>query len=179
MTVLVSIIVHHVTSTRMLISPVNVEPNVWKKVLKGLEKEGAQRDEDLDDGIEDEDEEVENEYEMEGGAPDVEYVSDIEGDSDDDLEDFEDWMGGDSPDEASDDESGDEEASQSEEQDESEEDDDDAEALKKSLANLKRKRPAGPPAKPKKKPTKDGKGPRREIEYEIEREPAARELLRA
>ncbi|KAL5419196.1 hypothetical protein PMIN06_002672 [Paraphaeosphaeria minitans] len=159
--------------------PLNVEPNVWKRVMKGLEKEGAQRDEDLDDGIEDEDEdEVENEYEMENGAAEVEYVSDIEGESDDDLEDFEDWVGGDSPDEASDDEEEeDDEGSASE--DEDDEPGDDTEALKKTLANLKRKRPAGPAPKPKKKPTKDGKGPRREIEYEMEREPAARELMRA
>ncbi|KAJ4348611.1 Protein MAK16 [Didymosphaeria variabile] len=159
--------------------PLNVEPNVWKRVMKGLEKEGAQRDEDLDDGVEDEDE-VENEYEMENGAADVEYVSDIEGESDDDLEDFEDWVGGDSPDEASDDdedEDEDEEGIPSEDDDDQAEDD--TEALKKTLANLKRKRPAGEPPKPKKKPAKDGKGPRREIEYEIEREPAARELLRA
>ena len=47
--------------------------------------------------------------------------------------------------------------------------DDDAKALKKALAQLKRKRPTGPPSKPKKK-TKDGKGPRRKIEYEFERE---------
>jgi protein MAK16 len=157
--------------------PLNVEPNVWKRVMKGLEKEGAQRDEDMDDGVEDEDE-VENEYEMENGAAEVEYVSDIEGESDDDLEDFEDWVGGDSPDDASDD-GEDEEGSASEDEDDEDESGDDTEALKKTLANLKRKRPAGPPPKPKKKPSKDGKGPRREIEYEIEREPAARELLRA
>jgi protein MAK16 len=158
--------------------PLNVEPNVWKRVMRGLEKEGqVERDEDLDDGLEDEDEEVENEYEMENGVGEVEYVSDIEGESDDDMEDFEDWVGGQSPDEGSGDDDESDEASGSEAEDDESEDEDTA-ALKKTLANLKRKRPAGPPAKPKKKPSKDSKGPKRNIEYEIEREPAAREAMR-
>jgi protein MAK16 len=158
--------------------PLNVEPNVWKRVMRGLEKEGqVERDEDLDDGLEDEDEEVENEYEMENGVGEVEYVSDIEGESDDDMEDFEDWVGGQSPDEGSGDDDESDEASGSEAEDDESEDEDTA-ALKKTLANLKRKRPAGPPAKPKKKPSKDSKGPKRNIEYEIEREPAAREVMR-
>lgn len=156
--------------------PLNVEHNVWKRVMRGLEKEGqAQRDEDLDDGIEEEDEEIENEYELENGAADVEYVSDIEGETDDDMEDFEDWVGGQSPDGSDGEDSDSEDTSGSEGEEESEEED--AEALKKALANLKRKRPTGPPPKPKKKPSKDTKGPRREIEYEIERERPARELV--
>jgi protein MAK16 len=90
------------------------------------------------------------------------------------MEDFEDWMDGQSPDEGSDNESG-----TGSEEDEDESEDEDTEALKKTLANLKRKRPAGPPPKPKKKgPKGDKKGPKREIEYEIEREPAAREAMR-
>jgi protein MAK16 len=157
--------------------PLNVEPNVWKRVMRGLEKEGqAQRDEDLDDGIEDEDEEVENEYELEGGEAQVEYVSDIEGESDDDMEDFEDWVGGQSPDEEDEDS---ESAGDSNDDDDDSQDNDDAEALEKTLANLKRKRPAALPPKPKKKPTKSRKGPLRGIEYEIERDPPAREMLRA
>lgn len=159
--------------------PLNVEPNVWKKVMRGLEKEGqVERDQDLDDGVEDDDDEVEYENEMEHGVGEVEYVSDIEGESDDEMEDFEDWIGGQSPDDGSggdDDES--DSASGSEEGDEGSADED-TEALKKTLSNLKRKRPAGPPPKPKKKPSKDSKGPRREIEYEIEREPPAREAMR-
>jgi protein MAK16 len=156
--------------------PLNVEPNVWKRVMRGLEKEGqVERDEDLDDGVlEEEDDEVENEYEMENGVGEVEYVSDIEGETDDEMEDFEDWVGGQSPDDGSvDDES--DEASEAEDD---ESDDEETAALKKTLANLKRKRPAGPPAKPKKKPSKDSKGPKQNIEYEIEREPAAREAMR-
>jgi protein MAK16 len=160
--------------------PLNVEDSVWQKVMKGLQREGELKgDVDLDDGVEDEDEEEEAEYEMENGVGEVEYVSDIEGESDDEgFEDFEDWVGGDSPDEGSgDDESG--TGSEEDDDDDDESADEETEALKKTLANLKRKRPAGPPPKPKKKPTKgDKKGPRREIEYEIEREPAAREAMR-
>jgi protein MAK16 len=166
--------------------PLNVEANVWKRVLRGLEKEGqAVGDEDLDEGVEEE--EVENEYEQEyeEGVGDVEYVSDIEGESDDELEDFEDWVGGESPDEEEDGDEGDEENDgESEEASTSGESEDESgdinDALKKKLESLKRKRPTGPPAKPKKKLTKrDPKGPRTEIEYEIEREPAQREVLRA
>jgi protein MAK16 len=163
--------------------PLNVEDSVWQKVMKGLQREGELKgDVDLDDGVEDEDEEEEAEYEMENGVGEVEYVSDIEGESDDEgFEDFEDWVGGQSADEGSgdDDDDDDESGTDSEENDDDESADEDTEALKKTLANLKRKRPAGPPPKPKKKPTKgDKKGPRREIEYEIEREPAAREAMR-
>ncbi|OAL01656.1 Mak16 protein [Phaeosphaeriaceae sp. SRC1lsM3a] len=155
--------------------PLNVEPNVWKRVMRGLEKEGqVERDEDLDEGFDEEDEEVEYEHETENGVGQVEYVSDIEGETDDEMEDFEDWVGGQSPDEGSDDDESDE-ASASEDDESA---DEETEALKKTLANLKRKRPAGPPAKPKKKPSKDSKGPKRNIEYEIEREPAAREAMR-
>jgi protein MAK16 len=158
--------------------PLNVEPNVWKRVMRGLEKEGqVERDQDLDDGLEDEEEGVEYEHETEQGVGEVEYVSDIEGESDDDMEDFEDWIGGQSPDEGSGGDEDSDEASDSAE-DDHESADEDTEALKKTLASLKRKRPAGPPPKPKKKPAKDSKGPRREIEYEIEREPPAREALR-
>ena len=155
--------------------PLNVEPNVWKKVMRGLEKEGqVERDQDLDDGIEEEDDEVEYENEMENGVGEVEYVSDIEGETDDEMEDFEDWVGGQSPDEGS----GDDESESASGSEEDESEDEETEALKKTLANLKRKRPAGPPPKPKKKSAKDSKGPKREIEYEIEREPAARETMR-
>ncbi|KAK5167878.1 hypothetical protein LTR04_007075 [Oleoguttula sp. CCFEE 6159] len=148
--------------------PLNVEESVWKKVLRGLERGGAERDEDLDEGIEDEDEEeaLEREQEFEDGVGEVEYVSDVEGESDEDLED---WFGsadesddGSEADGDEDDESADESAAS------------DAHELKKALTGLKRKRPAAPPPKPNKK--KSSKGPRREIEYEIEKEPAPRVL---
>lgn len=156
--------------------PLNVEPNVWNKVMRGLEKEGqAERDQDLDDGLEEEDEEYE--HELENGAGEVEYVSDIDGESDDEMEDFEDWIGGQSPDEGSAGEDESDSASASESRDEDESADEETEALKKTLANLKRKRPAGPPPKPKKKPSKDPKGPKRGIEYEAEREHIARDSL--
>lgn len=146
--------------------PLNVEEGIWKRVLKGLERGGeGVRDEDLDEGIEDDDED-ELEQEMEDvGLNDVEYVSDIEGEEEDDLEDLEEWLGGDSGEEydtdASDeaDESEDSEASGSEEDSSS----------KKPATGAKRKR--GPLApKPKKKGPKVqiGYEPEREIEYEHE-----------
>lgn len=155
--------------------PINVETGVWERVLRGLEKEGeVTADADFDEGV---DEEIEWEREqLENGVGDVEYVSDIEGESEDDMGDFEDWVGGQSQEEDDDDDNDNDDESE-EGEDESEEDD--VDALKKTLANLKRKRPTGPPPKAKKKPTKkDSKGPRREIEYEIEREPPVREVLR-
>ncbi|KAF2002558.1 Mak16 protein [Amniculicola lignicola CBS 123094] len=161
--------------------PLNVEHNVWQRVMKGLVKEGqASRDQDLDDGIEDEEEDVEYERELENGVPDVEFVEDLS-ESEDDFEDFEDWVGGNSPDEeeSGEDEDEDSDSASGSEEEEAESESDDVEALKKAMANLKRKRPAGPPPKPKKKAAKDAKGPRREIVYEIEREPAAREVLHA
>ncbi|KAK3056054.1 Protein MAK16 [Extremus antarcticus] len=154
--------------------PLNVQENVWKKVMRGLERsqEGV-RDEDLDDGIEEEDEEYEKEYEREPGEAEVEYVSDIEGDSDDDqddMEDFDDWLGGQSADE------NDNEASGSSGAEDEEEDGEDAKALKSKLDSLKRKRTTAPPSKPRKKPSK---GPKTNIEYEYEREPPQREMLLA
>ncbi|KAF2729884.1 Mak16 protein [Polyplosphaeria fusca] len=149
--------------------PLNVEPNVWERVLNGLEKEGeALRDADLDEGVEEE-----NEYEEERGlenegVADVEYVSDIDGESEDDMEDFEDWLGGQSPDE---DEGGDSESG-SEESGDSEDDDDEAKKLKKTLASLKRKRPSGPPSKSK-KAAKNPKGARVGLEYVVEAEAEA------
>ncbi|KAF2203667.1 Mak16 protein [Delitschia confertaspora ATCC 74209] len=160
--------------------PLNVETNVWNKVMRGLEKEGqATRDEDYDEGIEEDEEENEYELENEEGVGDVEYVSDLEGDSDDDLEDFEDWMGDQSAEDDDDDDDDDDSDKASEEEDEDTSEDEEVEALKKSIASLKRKRTTGKPAKPKKKPSKDSKGPRREIEYVMEREPAARETIRS
>ncbi|KAK8200805.1 Protein MAK16 [Zalaria obscura] len=150
-------------------APLNVDENVWKRVMRGLERQGeGVRDEDMDEGIEDEDEN-EYEYEREGEDANVEYVSDIEGESDD--EDLEDWLG-----------SGAEETGESEEENDedeesgSEEDEDEDEELKKSLGALKRKRPTAPPPKPRKK---GAKGPKREIEYEYVKEPAPREMVLA
>ncbi|KAF2722049.1 Mak16 protein [Polychaeton citri CBS 116435] len=163
--------------------PLNVDERVWRKVMRGLERnqEGI-RDEDLDEGI-DEEEDGEREYEYEGepaeGEADVEYVSDLEGESDDDaddLEDFQDWFSGEDEDASEDEEaSGRGEEEGSDEEDASGEDGED-DALKKKLdsMNSKRKRPSAPPAKPRKK--QSSKGPKREIEYEYVPEPQQTEL---
>ncbi|TQS35222.1 hypothetical protein Golomagni_04365 [Golovinomyces magnicellulatus] len=89
--------------------PLNVSESIWKKVLKGLERDGeGTRDEDLDEGIEEE------EFEEEDGVGEVEYVSDL-GEDENDLEDLEDWLG--SENEAS---SSDEEESESDSQEDDE-----------------------------------------------------------
>ena len=147
--------------------PLNVEEGIWKKVLKGLEREGeGKRDRDLDEGIEEEEQEeleeveYENEEEEEG-VGDVEYVS---GDSDEgSLDDLEEWLGGESADE-----SGSEDEDSGSEESASEVDDD---AVDK--AGLKRKRTE------KKAPPGRKKGPRVEIEYERETEMPLREAVLA
>ena len=81
--------------------PLNVEEAIWKKVLRGLERDGeGRRDKDLDEGIDEELEEVE-----EGQ---VEYVSDLEEDESD-MEDFESLLEGESGGESEDDIASDEE----------------------------------------------------------------------
>ncbi|KXL50324.1 hypothetical protein M433DRAFT_151269 [Acidomyces richmondensis BFW] len=155
--------------------PLNVEEKVWKKVMRGLERthEGV-RDEDLDEGIEEEEEDVEKEYEYERSGEDaeadVEYVSDLEESDEDvgDMEEFDDWLGGDSAEEDDEDTSNvDADGSEADE-------DEDAAALKKKLDGLKRKRPAnGAPLKARKKASK---GPKTNIEYEYVPEPQQREM---
>jgi protein MAK16 len=125
--------------------PINVEENVWKKVLRGLER--AEKGEE--DEAEEEDE-LEEEGEVEA---EVEYVSDLD-ESEAEMEDFDDWLGGESADDSEEDEDS---AEDSEESDDSGSEEDDA----KPAPGSKRKRPA-PQAKPRKKP------PRMEIEYETE-----------
>lgn len=137
--------------------PINVEENVWKKVLRGLER--AEKGEDAED-LEEEDE-LENEAEA-----DVEYVSDVEeseGEEEREMEDFDDWLGGESADEDGDasDVSGSDEES-SEDSDESSGDDEDAE---ETVAPGGKRKRATPPPKPRKKPG------RVEIEYETELPP--------
>ncbi|KAI0433076.1 ribosomal L28e protein family-domain-containing protein [Xylaria sp. FL1042] len=143
--------------------PLNVSEQIWKKVLNAMEREGeATRDKDLDTGIEDEDEdEREEEYEMEDDEEDgaVEYVSDFE-ESEDDLEDLDDWLGSD------------ESAEEESETDESEDESEDESAKKKSLATGdKRKRARAVGTKPKKMPRRG-----REIEHEHELEHQRPEL---
>ena len=160
--------------------PLNVEEAVWKKVLKGLEREGKGiRDEDLDEGIEEDEEELEDENELEGkdeGAGLVEYVSGEEGE-DDELDDLEEWLGGEGADDAS--------TGEEEDFDDDDDDDDDSDASgasrsgeedlsrKPTAAGSKRRRGNGP------QPARKAKGPRMEIEYEDNQEPPLREAVRA
>lgn len=146
--------------------PLNVEEGVWKKVLRGLEREGkGTRDEDLDEGIVDEEEELEEEQEaeLEGeGLRNVEYVSDLEGEEDDELEDLEEWLGGESGRDDDDDENDitDDETNTTASDSDSESDED-TPAPKKTLAGTKRKRGHAALA-----PKRATKGPRMEIEYD-------------
>lgn len=138
--------------------PLNVEEGIWKKVLRGLERQGeAERDEDQDEGIEEE----EKEYEMEKeGEVDVEYVSDLEGSEDGDAGDLEEWLGGDSGDE---DEGTDEDDGSGSGEEFGDEEDF---TTTKPTAGAKRKGGKLPP------PKRPKKGARVEIEYEdVDREP--------
>lgn len=133
--------------------PLNVSEAIWKKVLKGLERDGeGTRDEDLDEGIEED--ELEEEYEDEEGVGQVEYVSDL-GEDEEDLGDLEDWLGSE------------EGASDSEDEEDSESDSSEDDKSKK--AGTKRKKGPVVKAKPK-------KFPRMEVEYEEEIEAPARNL---
>ena len=131
--------------------PLNVEEGLWKKVLRGLER--AEKGEDVE--FEDEEEE-EAEKELE-----VEYVSDLGESEAEEMEDFDDWFGGESADDddsdATDVSEDDREDESSDGSNESAEEDEDS----KAAAGSKRKR-ALPQPKPRKK------GPKLEIEYEME-----------
>ncbi|KAI2633864.1 ribosomal L28e protein family-domain-containing protein [Xylaria nigripes] len=149
--------------------PLNVSEQIWKKVLNAMEREGeATRDKDLDTGISEDEEEAEKEeeFEMEDEEEDeedgqVEYVSDFE-ESEDDLEDIEDWLESD--------ESSEEEAETDESEDESE--DESAKKKKKPLSTGdKRKRAQAVRTKPKKAIRRG-----REIEHEHEIEHQRPEL---
>lgn len=106
--------------------PLNVSESIWRKVLNSMEKEGAgKRDKDMDPGMESEQEGEEEDESEDNLEKEVEYVSDIE-ESDEELEDIEDWLQSD--DDAEDDDE--------EEDDDSE--DSDEEAARK--AGDKRKR---------------------------------------
>lgn len=161
--------------------PLNVEEGMWKKVLKGLERSGeGVRDKNLDRGIEYEDEEEEaEERELELETEDdllgnVEYVSDIEGESDEDdaVGDVEDY------DSMSDDERKRPDVGGSATSDDDDPDHEEDKKLQETLAGLKRKRPLQTSVTPAKRKT-GRKGPSREVEYEIENEPPPRELAYA
>ncbi|KAL2414779.1 Protein MAK16 [Exophiala dermatitidis] len=129
--------------------PINVEENVWKKVLRGLER-AEKGEEELE---EDDEELLEDEDEAEA---EVEYVSDLEA-SGDEMEDFDDWFDGESADEGEDDD----ETGASEESEDDEEGDEGEEGA--GAAQGKKRKRVAPPAKPRKKQTG-----RVEIEYETE-----------
>lgn len=141
--------------------PLNVEEGVWKKVLKGLER--AEKGEDAE--LEFEDEEVENEKELE-----VEYVSDLEESDVGEMEDFDDWVGGDSADEDDEDEDEDEDEEETgeSEDDDSEASEEDAEGPAETGSKRKRK---APQPKARKRPAK--------VEIEYEMEPPQRDVLLA
>ncbi|KIW27077.1 uncharacterized protein PV07_06856 [Cladophialophora immunda] len=131
--------------------PLNIEEGLWRKVLRGLERK-EKGEELLDEELEDE-----NEEEVEA---EVEYVSDLEESEDElerEMEDFDDWLGGESPDEE------DEDLSQESGEDEDESEDTDEDESEEDASGKKRKRRTRQPPKPQKKP----RG-RVEIEYETE-----------
>ncbi|KAL8992734.1 MAG: hypothetical protein Q9188_007508 [Gyalolechia gomerana] len=150
--------------------PLNVEEAIWKKVLRGLERQGeGERDVDLDEGIEEQELEEEQEMEEEGLGG-VEYVSDIEESGEEDLGDLEEWLGGESGEEDSESEGGDDDDTQGTETSSAS---DEESPKMKPLAGEKRKR--GKPA-----PTvRKKKGPKMEIEYEHETVAPLREAVQA
>ncbi|PFH57538.1 hypothetical protein XA68_14889 [Ophiocordyceps unilateralis] len=104
--------------------PLNVSEAIWKKVLNAMERGGeGVRDEDLDDGI------IEG-SDQEDGDKMVEYVSDV-GESEEELDDLEDWLGSDDDDDEDEDE-------EDEEDDNVDDDDDDDQADEAVLKKRKR-----------------------------------------
>ncbi|EJP67403.1 Protein MAK16 [Beauveria bassiana] len=93
--------------------PLNVSEDIWKKVLNAMEREGnGVRDEDMDEGIDSDEEELDSE--LEDGEKAVEYVSDLD-ESEEELNDLQDWL------------ESDEEDEEEEEDDEDESDEDETE----------------------------------------------------
>ncbi|KKF94104.1 Protein MAK16 [Ceratocystis platani] len=106
--------------------PLNVSEAIWKKVLTAMEKEGqAHRDEDMDEGV-DEDESdkaslAEEEEEGEDLEQQVEYVEDMEESDDDDgdLDELEDWLESDEDDDEDDEDDDEEDSEESDDDDDS------------------------------------------------------------
>lgn len=148
--------------------PLNVEEGIWKKVLRGLERQGeGERDVDLDEGIEEQELEEEKEMEEEGFGG-VEYVSDVEESEEEDLGDLEEWLGGESGEEGSESEGSDDDSQGTETSKDSDE-----ELPKKTTIGEKRKRGKPAPTARKKK------GAKIEIEYEHETQAPLREAVMA
>ncbi|KAL4723235.1 Protein MAK16 [Fusarium chlamydosporum] len=92
--------------------PLNVSEHIWKKVLNAMERDGeGERDKDMDKGLDENGDEVEwsEDEEDDNLEKEVEYVSDI-GESDDELEDLQDWLGSDDEDEENEEEEDSEES---------------------------------------------------------------------
>lgn len=88
--------------------PLNVSEAIWKKVLNAMEREGnGLRDEDMDEGIDSEEEE-ELDSEAEDGEKAVEYVSDLD-ESEAELAELQDWLESEDEDEVEVEEDSDEE----------------------------------------------------------------------
>ncbi|KAK8143973.1 hypothetical protein G3M48_006496 [Beauveria asiatica] len=102
--------------------PLNVSEEIWKKVLNAMEREGnGVRDEDMDEGIDSDEEELDSE--LEDGEKAVEYVSDLD-ESEEELNDLQDWL-------------------ESDEEDEDEEEDDDDESDEDETEKKSNKRKRG------------------------------------
>ncbi|KAM0561929.1 hypothetical protein ACHAPJ_003100 [Fusarium lateritium] len=97
--------------------PLNVSESIWKKVLNAMERDGeGHRDKDMDKGLNEDGEEIEEwseDEEDDNLETQIEYVSDI-GESDEELGDLEDWLGSDDEDEENDDDDDDSEESETE-----------------------------------------------------------------
>lgn len=155
--------------------PLNVDQGIWKKVLKGLEREGeGVRDEDLDEGIEEEEE----------GEVEVEYVSDID-DEEDDLDDLEDWLEGGKVDEQGSSDDNDEDEDEDDDEDDERDSEDESGPSSEGVSDRETdvaskviskagKRKRGAPL-----PKARKKGPKLEIEYENETVTPGREVLQA
>jgi len=121
--------------------PINVEEAIWNKVLDALEQKG-----ELEMEVEAEDLEAD----ADELAGDVEYVSDIESQSEAELDgDLEDWMDGDD----SDGDGSDQDTAP------------DTDQLQQAIQSLKRKRPLSKTPKDKRP-----KGPKQQVVYEMEEE---------
>ena len=157
--------------------PLNVEEGIWNKVLKGLEKAGEgtreKNAEELSEMESETERELEEENEMDTESGNVQYVSDIEGDSEDEAGDVEDWDG---PGSLGNEEMGFSESGDGPSRHEDDPDEEEDKKLEETLTGLKRK---GAPSVVRKQATRKvntSKGPRREIEYEIETKTPLREL---
>ncbi|KAM3500011.1 hypothetical protein MY10362_006784 [Beauveria mimosiformis] len=102
--------------------PLNVSEDIWKKVLNAMEREGnGVRDEDMDEGIDSDEEELDSE--LEDGEKAVEYVSDLD-ESEGELNDLQEWL----------------ESDEEDEEDEEEDDDDESDEDETEKKSNKRKR---------------------------------------